>query len=124
MIVFPSVVQLKLMGKILKGVEPVCGVKTFVVFPVASLHFSVMPRCVWPDLLYLIVAWYRKESEEEKNTFGIRFMYLTKIVMSFAVSVLITSLGCGLVFLFMAMVIAGICCLLKSIKEVRACKES
>ena len=79
---------------------------------------------ILPYLLYLIVSWYRKESEEEKNTFGIRFMYLTKIVMAFAVSVLMTSLGCGLVFLFMAMVIAGICCLLKSIKEVRACRES
>ena len=79
---------------------------------------------ILPYLLYLIVAWYRKESEEEKNTFAVRFMYLTKIVMSFAVSVLITSLGCGLVFLFMAMVIAGICCLIKSIKEVRACRES
>ena len=79
---------------------------------------------ILPYLLYLIVSWYRKESEEEKNTFGIRFMYLTKIVMAFAVSVLLTSLGSGFVFLFMAMVIAGICCLLKSIKEVRACRES
>ena len=45
---------------------------------------------ILPYLLYLIVGWYKKESEEEKNTFGIRFMYLTKIVISFAVSILIT----------------------------------
>ena len=79
---------------------------------------------ILPYLLYLIVAWYRKESEEEKNTFAIRFMYLTKMVLAFAVSVLVTGLGNGLVFLFMATVITGICCLLKSIKEVRACRES
>ncbi len=79
---------------------------------------------ILPYLLYLIAAWYKKESEEEKNTLGSRLMYLTKIVMGLAVSVLITGLGTGFVFLFMAMVIAGICCLLKSIKEVRECRES
>ena len=79
---------------------------------------------ILPYLLYLIVSWYRKESEEEKNTLGSRLMYLTKISMGLVVSVLVTSIGTGFVFLFMAMVIAGVCCLLKSIKEVRECKES
>lgn len=79
---------------------------------------------ILPYLLYLIAAWYRKESEEEKNTLGSRLMYLTKIIMGLVVSVLITGLGTGFVFLFMAMIIAGICCLLKSIKEVRECRES
>ena len=79
---------------------------------------------ILPYLLYLVVAWYRKESEEEKNTLGSRLMYLTKIIMGFMVSILVTGLGTGVVFLFMAMVIGGICCLLKSIKEVRECRES
>ena len=79
---------------------------------------------ILPYLLYLIVAWYRKESEEEKNTLSSRMMYLTKITMGFVISLLITGLGTGFVFLFISMVLAGICCLLKSIKEVRECRES
>lgn len=79
---------------------------------------------ILPYLLYLIAAWYRKESEEEKNTLGSRMMYLTKITMVFVVSILITGLGTGFVFLFISMVIGGICCLLKSIKEVRECTKS
>ena len=51
-------------------------------------------------------------------------MYITKIALGLVVSVLMTGLGSGFVFLFMAIVIAGICCLLKSIKEVRECRES
>lgn len=79
---------------------------------------------ILPYLLYLIAAWYQKETKEEKNTIGCRLMYIFKIGMAFLTSLLITGLGNGFVFLFMAMVIAGICCLLKSIKEVRECRES
>ena len=79
---------------------------------------------ILPYLLYLIASWYKKESEEEKNTLGNRLMYITKIALGLVVSVLMTGLGSGFVFLFMAIVIAGICCLLKSIKEVRECRES
>lgn len=79
---------------------------------------------ILPYLLYLIAAWYQKETKEEKNTMGCRLMYIFKIGMALFTSLLITGLGNGFVFLFMAMVIAGICCLLKSIKEVRECRES
>lgn len=79
---------------------------------------------ILPYLLYLIAAWYQKETKEEKNTVGCRLMYIFKIGMALLTSLLITGLGNGFVFLFMAMVIAGICCLLKSIKEVRECRES
>lgn len=85
-----------------------------------SICFTV----ILPYLLYLIVSWYKWESEEEKTEWSIRIMYLLKGMLGLAVSVVVTGIGTGFVFLFMAMVIAGICCLLKSIKEVRACKES
>ena len=78
---------------------------------------------ILPYLLYLIVSWYRLESGEEMVVFATRMMYILKMVLGFAVSVVITGLGTGFVFLFMAVVVAGICCILKSIKEVRACRE-
>ena len=79
---------------------------------------------ILPYLLYLSASWYKKELEEEKNTLKNRVMHLLNIALGLAFSVVITGLGTGFVFLFMAMVIAGICCLLRSIKEVRECRES
>ena len=78
---------------------------------------------ILPYLLYLIVSWYKSESGEEAVTLGNRIMYILKMMLGLGASIVITGLGTGFVFLFMAMVIAGICCLLKSIKEVRACRE-
>ena len=78
---------------------------------------------ILPYLLYLIVSWYKLESGEETVNLWVRIMYILKMVLGLALSVVITGLGTGFVFLFMAMVIAGICCILKSIREVRACKE-
>lgn len=78
---------------------------------------------ILPYLLYLIVSWYKQESGEEVVAFSVRVKYVLKMLLGLAVCVVITGLGTGFVFLFMAMVIAGICCLLKSIKEVRACRE-
>jgi len=76
-----------------------------------------------PYLLYVILSWYKKESEEEKTTLGTRMMFLLKIALVFATSMVITGLGTGLLFLVISAGIAGVCCLLKSIQEVRACKE-
>ena len=76
-----------------------------------------------PYLLYVILLWYRRESEEEKTTFGIRLSFLFKIALVFACSMVITGLGTGFLFLFMTGAVAAVCCLLKSVKEVRACKE-
>ena len=78
---------------------------------------------ILPYLLYLIVSWYKLESGEEAVTMGSRIMHVMKMALGFATSIVITGLGTGFLFLFMAVVIAGICCLLKSIKEVRACRE-
>ena len=78
---------------------------------------------ILPYLLYLIVSWYKLESGEETVMLATRIMYILKMMLGFAVSVVITGLGTGFVFLFMAVVVAGICCILKSIKEVRACRE-
>lgn len=76
-----------------------------------------------PYLLYVIFSWYKRESEEERTSLGMRFMYLLKIVLVFATSMVISSLGTGFLFLFLTAGIVAICCLLKSVKEVRACKE-
>ena len=76
-----------------------------------------------PYLLYIILSWYKEESEEEKTTLGTRVMYFLKIALVFATSMVITGLGTGLLFLIISAGIAGVCCLLKSIQEVRACRE-
>lgn len=76
-----------------------------------------------PYLLYVILSWYRQESDEEKTTWGMRIMYCLKIALVFAASMVITGLGTGCLFLFATGGIAAVCCLLKSIQEVRACRE-
>ena len=84
-----------------------------------TICFAVM----MPYLLYVILAWYRRESGEEKVAFTTRLMFVLKIVLVFACSMVITGLGTGFLFLFMAGAIAAVCCLLKSIKEVSTCRE-
>ena len=76
-----------------------------------------------PYLLYVILLWYRSEGAEEKVTLYARITYVLKIALVFACSMVITGLATGFLFLFMTGVIAAVCCLIKSIKEVRACKE-
>ena len=85
----------------------------------ATICFGVMI----PYLLYVILSWYRSESTEDKISFYTRVSYVLKIALVFACSMVITGLGTGFLFLFMTGVIAAVCCLIKSIKEVRACKE-
>ena len=76
-----------------------------------------------PYLLYVILTWYRSEADDEKVTFATRIMYILKFVLVFACSMVITGLGTGFLFLFMTGAIAAVCCLIKSIKEVKACRE-
>ena len=76
-----------------------------------------------PYLLYVILSWYRSEGADEKISLYSRITYVLKIALVFACSMVITGLGTGLLFLFMTGVVAAVCCLIKSIKEVRACKE-
>ena len=42
-VVVPLVVKLQLLAEILKGIEPVGGIEPLVVFPVAALHFPIVP---------------------------------------------------------------------------------
>lgn len=84
-----------------------------------TICFGVM----MPYLLYVILSWYRSEGDEEKITIWTRLMYVLKIALVFACSMVITGLGAGFLFLFMTGAVAAVCCLIKSIKEVRACKE-
>lgn len=85
----------------------------------ATICFAIL----MPYLLYVILSWYRQECDEEKTTIGTRLMFLLKIALVFATSMVITGLGTGCLFLFATGGIAAVCCLLKSIKEVRACRE-
>ena len=84
-----------------------------------TICFGVM----MPYLLYLILSWYRSEGAEEKMPIYARVTYVLKIALVFACSMVITGLGTGFLFLFMTGAVAAVCCLIKSIKEVRACKE-
>lgn len=84
-----------------------------------SISFGVL----MPYLLYIILSWYRSEGAEEKIAFYTRVTYVLKIALIFACSMVITGLGTGFLFLFMTGVVAAVCCLIKSIKEVRECKE-
>ena len=76
-----------------------------------------------PYLLYVILSWYRSEGAEEKMTIWARLTYVLKIALVFACSMVIAGLGTGFLFLFMTGAVAAVCCLIKSIKEVRACGE-
>ena len=76
-----------------------------------------------PYLLYLILSWYRSEGAEEKVSLYTRVTYVLKMALVFACSMVITGLGTGFLFLFMSGAVAAVCCLIKSIKEVRTCKE-
>lgn len=84
-----------------------------------TICFGVM----MPYLLYIILSWYSSESAEEKVSLYARLTYVLKIALVFACSMVITGLGTGFLFLFMTGTVAAVCCLIKSIKEVRACKE-
>ncbi len=76
-----------------------------------------------PYLLYVILSWYRSEADNENVTFATRLMYILKFALVFACSMVITGLGTGFLFLFMTGAVAAVCCLIKSIKEVKACRE-
>ena len=48
-IIVPTVIDLELPGKVLKGIKGMGGIEPFVIFPMAALYFSIMPRSKWTD---------------------------------------------------------------------------
>ena len=45
LVILSTVIGLKLLRKILKGIESMGGIKTFIILAVAAFHFSVMAWC-------------------------------------------------------------------------------
>ncbi len=50
-IIVTAAVFLKLLCKVLKGIETMCGIEPLIILPVATLYFPVVPGHVWPDQL-------------------------------------------------------------------------
>lgn len=48
-VIVPVVIDHKLSGKVLKGVEGMGGIETLIVLPVAAFHFPVVPWSKGPD---------------------------------------------------------------------------
>lgn len=78
---------------------------------------------ILPYLLYVVVCWYQAEGGEEKLSFVNRLQYVLKLLLPLGTSFVITGLGTGIVLLVICLFVAAACCLIKSIQEVRACKE-
>ena len=78
---------------------------------------------ILPYLLYVLISWYQAESGETKLTLGSRVQYILKMLLALGTSFVITGLGTGSVLLVLCLLIAAACCLVKSVKEVWACKE-
>ncbi len=76
--------------------------------------------CILPYLLYEIKKWYDCENGENPPSAFIRISYIGKIALGLMASVFITGLATGPVFLFVIIIIAGLCALIKTIREVRA----
>ena len=50
-VVRAAVMDSKLLGKVIERVKAVAGVKTFLILPVATLHLTIVARCVGADEL-------------------------------------------------------------------------
>lgn len=48
-IIVPTVIDLELPGKVLKGIKGMGGIKPLVILPVAAFHFPVMTGCERTD---------------------------------------------------------------------------
>ena len=48
-VIVPAVIDLELLGKVLKGIKSMSGIKPFIIFAVAALYFPVMPGCKWTN---------------------------------------------------------------------------
>ena len=76
-----------------------------------------------PYMLTLIFRWYHQENAQGSVTVLTRIRYIAKILFLFVTSLFITGIATGFLPLFITAFLAGICCLIKTCKEVRECKE-
>lgn len=79
---------------------------------------------ILPYQLYIIISWYQEEGSEEKLTFKDRSQFVLKLLLPLSTSFFIAGLGTGCVLLILCLFISAACCLIQSIMEVRACRES
>lgn len=87
------------------------------------LGMTISLGVILPYLLYLIYSWYMDETKDQIITWKNRILYLARMALCFMASFFITGLATGCLFLLLAMVVAGICCLLITLWEVKACRE-
>ena len=72
-----------------------------------------------PYLMYLVRKWYIQENSENPPTMWIRFSFIFKLLVCLVTSLFLTGIATGFVFLLIILIILGLCCLIKTIKEVR-----
>lgn len=78
---------------------------------------------ILPYLLYVVLDWYQSEGGEEHPTNAKRIQFVMRLLIPLCISVFLTGLGTGFVLLVICLLIAAACCLIRSLKEVKACKE-
>lgn len=74
-----------------------------------------------PYLLYIVRNWYLVENSENPPTNLKRIMTILILAFCLVTSLFMTGIATGFLFLFMMLIILGICCLIKTIKEVKKC---
>ena len=74
-----------------------------------------------PYILFVLRQWYMRENSENPPGIGQRILYIFKTGFCLVTSVFLTGLATGLLFLIIIIVILGLSCLIKTIKEVKKC---
>ena len=49
LVIVPAVIDLELLGKVLKGIKSMRSIKPFIIFAMAALYFPIMPGRKWTD---------------------------------------------------------------------------
>ena len=88
------------------------------------LGMTICMAVILPYLLFLLYSWYMEENREQAVSWKRRALYFFKIVLCFLTSIFITGIATGFLFLFLTLVVAGVCCLVITLMEVHACRES